>query len=227
MRLTFLRLTALALLCLHYINASAQESEIHLGARIYLERCALCHGSKGLGEGPMALLVHGYPDTRLKKADVPYQSTRRIVEFGSPPELEHSLSPPWRDELPAQEIAAVTRFVEELRIDFGHATEVLASIDIPPESIDGRKIYRARCESCHGVAGNGDGRMSRVIRNPPPSDLTRSTLSYEETIAIVSAGGQALGKSPRMPPWGQELIGAELLSVANYIVTLRINSTDK
>jgi len=68
--------------------------------------------------------------------------------------------------------------------------------------------------------------MSRVIRNPPPTDLTQTTLSHQETIAIISAGGKAVGRSERMPPWGQELVNAELLSVANYLATLRVGEDD-
>jgi len=221
-----LRLLILAILCFQFGSAGADDSEVHQGARIYLERCALCHGSKGLGEGPMALLVRGYPDTRLKTVEEPERSVRHIVEYGASSESGSPLSPPWRDELESSEIAAVTSFVKVLRTDFEHALEVLASVDLPPERIDGRKIYRARCEGCHGATGKGDGRMSRVIRNPPPTDLTRSTLSQQDTIAIISAGGDALGRSARMPPWGQELAHSEVLSVVNYLGTLRTVDTE-
>jgi len=222
-----LQLLTLMALCLQLVSVSAEDTdEVHRGARIYLERCSLCHGSKGLGEGPMALLIRGYPDTRLKTVEEADRSVRSIVEFGASSESVSSLSPPWRDELAVAEIEAVSTFVEVLRNDFGRATEVLASVNVPPERIDGRKIYRARCEGCHGATGKGDGRMSRVIRNPPPTDLTQTTLSHQETIAIISAGGKAVGRSERMPPWGQELVNAELLSVANYLATLRVGEDD-
>ncbi len=216
------RFLTLTVLCLLFVNVNANDTDVDHGARVYLERCALCHGSKGLGEGPMALLVHDYPNTSLKTTDDPSQSIRDIVKFGTTLSSSNELSPPWRHELEASEIAAVTAFVEALRNDFSRAQQILASVDIPPERIDGRKIYRARCESCHGATGAGDGRMSRIIKNPAPSDLTLSSLPLEEIIAIISSGGKAMGRSERMPPWGQELVYAELISVANYLTTLRI-----
>ncbi len=220
------RLLAIALLSQLFTCAVADEQDVRSGARIYLERCALCHGSKGLGEGPMALLIRDYPDTSLKNEVAPNRSIQKIVESGLISQPSGVSSPPWQHELVAAEISAVSAFVDVIRTDFEQAQRELASANVAPDRIDGRKIYRARCESCHGTTGQGDGRMSRVIVNPPPSDLTRSVLSHEETIEIISAGGAKLGRSPRMPPWGQELVYAELISVATYLATLRAAEAD-
>ncbi len=221
MRFTMPRALALAVLCLQVARVSAESTDEHRGAQVYLERCALCHGSKGLGEGPMALLVHDYPNTRLKSSDNSGHAVRRIIENGSDPKTTRALSPPWKDELSDADIEAVTEFIDVLRYDFNYATQLLASVEISPGKFDGKKIYRARCETCHGASGKGDGRMSRIIRNPSPADLTRSTLSHDQTIAIVSSGGRAQGRSERMPPWGQELLYAELVSVVNYLESIR------
>ena len=145
MRRRILQLLMLVVLCLQLVNVSAEDTKVDRGARVYLERCALCHGSKRLGEGPMVLLIRDYPHTRLKKVDGFEQSVRRTVELGASQASSSSLSPPWRDELAAEDIEAVTSFVEVLRNDFTRASEVLASVYIPAERIDGRKIYRARC----------------------------------------------------------------------------------
>ena len=216
----------LAVLCLQMSGASAESADVSRGAQVYLERCALCHGSKGLGEGPMALLIHDYPDTRLKLSDNNGHVVKSIIENGSDPDTTSALSPPWKDELSESDIESVTEFIDVLRYDFDHATKLLASVEIAPGKFDGRKIYRSRCETCHGASGKGDGRMSRIIRNPSPADLTRSTLSHDETIAIVSSGGKAQGRSERMPPWGQELLYAELVSVVNYLASIRTTQAE-
>lgn len=222
MILNAMRALILGVFFLQATSVVADATDTHSrGAQVYLERCALCHGSKGLGEGPMALLIHDYPDTRLKTGGNAVHSVRRIIEEGSNSESGKGFSPPWRDELAAADIDAVTQFIDILRRDFDYATKLLTSVEISPGRFDGRKIYRARCETCHGSSGQGDGRMSRIIRNPSPADLTRSTLSHDETIAIVSAGGKAVGRSGRMPPWGQELLYSELVSVVNYLLTMR------
>ena len=227
MNLYLPRLLILVICSLQLTSVSAESADMSLrGAQVYLERCALCHGSKGLGEGPMALLIHDYPDTRLKASDNTEHSVRRIVENGSSLTNGNPLSPPWKDELAASDIDAVITFVDLLRYDFDYATQLLASVEIAPDRFDGRKIYRARCETCHGRSGQGDGRMSRIINNPPPANLTRSTLSHDQTISIVSAGGKAVGRSGRMPPWGQELLYSELVSVVDYLFSLRMTQAE-
>jgi len=222
-----LRALIFAVLCAQVVYVGADSTDVNQrGAQVYLERCALCHGSKGLGEGPMALLIHDYPDTRLNKGNSSGHVVRGIVENGSDPENGTALSPPWRDELPASDIEAVTKFIDVLRNDFDYATKLLSSAVVAPGRFDGRKIFRARCETCHGRTGKGDGRMSRIIRNPPPADLTRSTLSRDETIAMVSSGGKSQGRSEQMPPWGQELFYAELLSVVEYLESIRTTQAE-
>ena len=219
-------LPGILFLFLQMVSVGAESADANRGALVYLERCALCHGSKGLGEGPMALLVHDYPDTSLKSSTGSNHSVRRIIEYGSDPDTGSALSPPWRDELPASDIEAVTAFIELLTSDFDYATKLLSWVNVEPDRFDGRKIFRARCKTCHGSSGRGDGRMSRIIRNPSPADLTRSTLTHDEMLAIVSAGGGAVGRSDRMPPWGQELLYPELVSVVNYLFSIRTTQAE-
>jgi len=169
----------------------------------------------------LVLLSLQFENVNADDTVVHHHILRQIVEFGTAQDTHNTLSPPWRNELATSEIDAVTAFVAVLQSDFKRASQLLASVNIPPERIDGRKIYRARCESCHGVTGEGNGRMSRVIRNPPPANLTRSVLSAEEMMTIISAGGEAVGRSNRMPPWGQELAHSELLSIINYLASMR------
>lgn len=199
------------------IDIYDKEQQIK-GASIYIERCALCHGTKGMGEGPLALLIREYPDTNLKNSKKSLDSVRTTIRFGSP---SNQLSPPWQHELQNEDIAAVTAFVDLLRNDHSRAIQQLASVNIEPKNRRGQKIYRARCEQCHGAEGKGDGRMSRIYKNPPPSNLTGSSLSHNETVAIISAGGAGVGRSESMPPWGQELISSDILSVTRYLSTLR------
>ncbi|MFK7816907.1 MAG: cytochrome c [Gammaproteobacteria bacterium] len=85
----------------------------------------------------------------------------------------------------------------------------------------GEKVYKARCALCHGESGQGDGRMSKVIKNPPPFDLTESVMPVEYLQLIVSNGGEPVGRSPQMPPWNDELTDTELESVVLYIHGLR------
>ncbi len=85
----------------------------------------------------------------------------------------------------------------------------------------GSKIFISRCVLCHGETGKGDGKMSKIIIDPPPFDLTKSNAPYEYLRLIISNGGEQVGRSPQMPPWRDELSLAELDAVISYIQELR------
>ena len=85
----------------------------------------------------------------------------------------------------------------------------------------GRGIYQGRCALCHGKGGEGDDKMARIIKKPPPFNLTLSRMPDAYLKDIINKGGQAMGRSSRMPPWGTDLSGKEVESVILYIKTLR------
>jgi putative copper resistance protein D len=59
-----------------------------------------------------------------------------------------------------------------IAVDANPATYLRPSVPYAAASIvEGRRIYRADCASCHGVAGWGDGPAAPGLR-PPPADLT-------------------------------------------------------
>lgn len=77
----------------------------------------------------------------------------------------------------------------------------------PPSSPEVRKeahdLYAARCASCHGATGRGDGVAAAALMPRPRNFQDRSwqanvTDDYIEK--IIQHGGVALGKSPAMPP---------------------------
>lgn len=85
----------------------------------------------------------------------------------------------------------------------------------------GKNLFETRCALCHGLTGKGDGRMSKIIKNPPPANLTVSILSSNELKKIIQDGGERVGRSPQMPAWGKQINQVELNSVVEYIKSLR------
>jgi cytochrome c oxidase cbb3-type subunit 3 len=63
--------------------------------------------------------------------------------------------------------------------------------------------------------------MARIIKSPPPFNLTLSRAPDDYLHDIIYKGGEKMGRSPRMPPWGGDLSDAEIDSVVMYIKTLR------
>ncbi len=194
------------------------------GAQVFRARCTLCHGKQGLGEGPLPLLLEEYPSTNLMNLKNLYlERIRTAVAFGlERSDLSH-YSPPFGDELTWLELESVVSFVSYLHSNHTDAIAILDKYS-PPEQVSinsGRTIFRTQCVLCHGKTGNGDGRLAKVINSPPPANLTLSRLNDKDLFNIVAHGGNAIGRSSKMPPWQQQLTAAELESVILYVKSIR------
>lgn len=82
-----------------------------------------------------------------------------------------------------------------------HTTSASAS------KIDGEKIYKTYCVTCHGIQGNMGGSGA--------FDLTASKLTLEERIQVISEGRNL------MTPFKELLSEDQIKAVAQYIETLR------
>jgi len=67
--------------------------------------------------------------------------------------------------------------------------------------VRGSIVFRTYCMLCHGPHADGKGRAARNY-NPPPANLTVSAASDAYKEMIIRKGGEAMGRSPFMPPWG-------------------------
>lgn len=195
------------------------------GAHVFQTRCALCHGSDGMGGGVIPLAVPGYPPTNLlKPVHAPdARGVRRIVAEGARVKGVSTFMPPWADELTLTQIESVVQFVMHLRNDTEDARAMLRAegAALKPAVSLGRALFQGRCALCHGAEGRGDGRMAAMIKDPPPFNLTRSRAPDPYLREIISKGGAAMGRSPRMPPWGGDLNSQELESLILYVKTFR------
>ena len=195
------------------------------GAKVFQERCTLCHGNDGLGEGILPLSMTEYPNTNLLDArhGTSRGSVRDIVLHGGQLASIENEMPPWGDELTHTQVESVTRFVLYMREDLESAMQMLReeAASIEPSLRVGRAVFAGRCVLCHGKHGEGDGKMARIIKNPPPYNLTRSRVPDAYLRRIITEGGAELGRSPRMPPWGGDLTGSEIESVMLYLKSIR------
>lgn len=195
------------------------------GAQVFHYRCSLCHGNDGLGEGILPLSLKNYPNTNLlqPKFGKDLASIERMIRRGGKLDKVNDEMPPWEDELTEREIKSVAMFSELLHRDMELALVMLkqqANKIVPSKRI-GRAIFLGRCALCHGKEGKGDGKMARIIKNPPPFNLTLSRIDGQYLRDIIAKGGEAMGRSPKMPPWGTDLADKEIESVIIYLKTLR------
>jgi mono/diheme cytochrome c family protein len=80
----------------------------------------------------------------------------------------------------------------------------------------GGLVYANYCVTCHGINADGNGRAAR-LHTPRPANL-RATDKNDDYIAlIVRRGGEPLGRSPRMPPWGEELTDEQINDVVAFV----------
>ena len=203
-------------------SPSPQEKN---GARIYYLYCTLCHGPNGMGEGVLSILIDEYPETSLitKPKLTTKESLIALIKNGGKASGVSEFMPPWQDELGQSAIRDVVDFILLLRREPQIAADLvrIESENDLSESSKGRLVYQSYCSKCHGSDGSGNGKMRKIINNPPPSDLTRSIANIEYLRLIIAEGGNVIGRSGQMPPWKDELSNQEILSVAKYLMTLR------
>lgn len=167
---------------LHYINATVkerrqgpsenQEPSLERGKKIYLKKCAFCHGDKGKGDGPSA--DYSLPMPRnLTKGHIKIRST----SFGKIPtdeDLFKTISrgmrgttmPGWK-HLSESDRQSLILFIKSLSKKFKkfkkrNKKHKIVKIPTPPVfSLEGKergkKSFMINCSGCHGVKGRGDG----------------------------------------------------------------------
>lgn len=201
------------------------QPTLDIGAEVFQNRCTLCHGNDGLGEGLMPLKLKDYPNTNLMKPKHPQDraSVHDIVVYGGTRGTVSNLMPPMGNDLTWTQVESVVDFVLHLRTEPEQAQAKLASLRTN-ENVSkkaGQDIFSSRCVLCHGKHGEGDGRMAKVIKNPPPADLTASRLPDDYLKQIIREGGAGVKRSPQMPPWGDQLSPVEIESLVLYLKSIR------
>jgi len=80
--------------------------------------------------------------------------------------------------------------------------------------------YSNLCGSCHGATGKGDGPAAAAL-NPKPKDFAdckrMAEISDETAFKAIKGGGQSVGLSPMMPPWGGSLTDQQIHELVRYV----------
>ncbi|GAB1264740.1 c-type cytochrome [Aurantivibrio infirmus] len=195
------------------------------GAEVFSSYCILCHGARGEGDGILPLNISDYPDTNLRgKGNEKKNNTLlETIIYGGILKDVSTFMPPYGNELSWSEVESVAKFVVTLQNDTDQALALLDTVSHSESTSlrNGSRLFSYRCALCHGEVGEGDGRMAKVIRSPPPADLTASRVPDDYLTKIIMGGGVSVNRSPQMPPWQDELNSAELNSIIIFIKSIR------
>ncbi|WP_346992859.1 c-type cytochrome [Alteromonas gracilis] len=103
------------------VMANQQETEptVEIGARVYQERCVLCHGMQAMGEGILPMKLKDYPNTNLLKRirQRSREEIHRVVTHGASLDNISDFMPPMGAELSWTELESVVDFLMLLKTD--------------------------------------------------------------------------------------------------------------
>lgn len=78
------------------------------------------------------------------------------------------------------------------------------------------------CVPCHGINADGNGRAAR-LHNPRPANLRASDKNDACIRLIVMRGGEAIGRSAKMPPWGEELTDEQINDIVAFVRSVNVH----
>jgi mono/diheme cytochrome c family protein len=99
----------------------------------------------------------------------------------------------------------------------------------PPKDSGEASVYRGSivfqnyCVTCHGVNADGKGRAAKLY-DPKPANLRVSPYNDQYKELIIRGGGERVGRSKFMPPWGQELTDEQIGDVVSFLRSISISA---
>jgi mono/diheme cytochrome c family protein len=208
-----------------------ESAALESGGRAYLAQCAVCHGTEGKGDGPLAASIASegkHPPAVLDAARVTAlgrDGVRSAIEAsdhrraGSPmPIWGPHLGPDWMDRI-ADFVVAAPAAGEAGRSAV--ARYLAAPSGTPPA---GRRVYVTYCSGCHGPQGGGDGFVSpEVAAKLAVEPLRGSALARfddAQLAHLIGAGGAHAPEAETMPGWLHTLSPDDRKALLGYLRTL-------
>ncbi|MEW4570616.1 c-type cytochrome [Tautonia sp. JC769] len=85
---------------------------------------------------------------------------------------------------------------------------------------EGKRLFEARCSSCHGNSGRGDGPIARGLSGPGPGDLTDDDWKHgdqpDQVIAVIAKGVPGT----QMAGWDSAFDEGQIRALAAYMYRL-------
>jgi mono/diheme cytochrome c family protein len=177
------------------------------GASIYAEKCAPCHGTEGMGDGPQAAQLPN-PVPAIGRTDVSHSARPadwyNIVTNGN---LERYM-PPFQS------------------LSEGQRWDVIAYVLSMSTTADrtsaGETLYQENCAACHGPEGAGDGPQAAGLSSAVTNFSDQQTMSQRSTDDLYQAIKNGSGQA--MPAFADQLTDDEIWNLADYLRSLSFTS---
>ena len=196
-------------------GAWASPPAAYEGRRLYVSYCQLCHGTEGAGDGPLAkamkispsdltTTVRSRSDTILKK--IITGEGRQTITGRNRHNVLSEAMPEWKDVFDESQISALIaylRFLGRKKYDLMGDPEV------------GSQLYQRYCQVCHGVEGDGDGIMTKLMEIMPMDHTNPNQTNSLDNEALVKSILD--GKGRYMPAWRGILSQNDVEALVSYI----------
>jgi mono/diheme cytochrome c family protein len=216
--------------------AAAPRGDAKKGEALYAQKCAVCHGATGKGDGAAEFVLFPKPrdltSGKFKIRSTPSLPTDddlfRVVSQGIPGTAMPSwmvLTPPQRWDLVAYVKSLSPIFAQQKALKPGAIPP--APKVTPALLATGKKFYaEAECLKCHGATGRGDGESADTLKD----EWGYPIVPYDFTIAGRMKGGSTvrdvyrtllngIGGTP-MPSFADSLSPEEIWGLAYYVMSL-------
>ncbi len=205
----------LSLLAICIPIASATPPPAYEGRGLYVSYCQLCHGTGGKGDGPLAkamkispadltTTVRSRSDTILMK--IITGEGRQTITGRDRHNLLSDAMPEWKDifnESQVKSLIAYLRFLGNSKHDLMGDPKV------------GLQLYQKYCKVCHGVEGDGDGIMTKLMGIMPMDHTNPNVTNPLDNKELVSSILD--GKGRFMPAWRGILSQGDVEALVSYI----------
>lgn len=87
------------------------------------------------------------------------------------------------------------------------------------DAAKGKVIYQAKCVTCHGPEGKGDGPIGKALK-PPAGDFSSAESKKKSSDELQNLIANGKPKTAMMA-WSKQLNEAEIQDVLAYVLALR------
>jgi cytochrome c oxidase cbb3-type subunit 3 len=159
---------------------------------------------------------------RMAAAGVIVLGVSALLGCGGP-KKEEGAQAPAETAAPAEQAAPAPETAPAPPAPEAAAPAVAPAGPLLGDPAKGKAIYDTYCVTCHGPGGKGDGPAAATLPKKPADHSDgnyMNPLPNEELYKAVKEGGQAIGKSNAMPPWGATLNDEQVRDVLGYVRSL-------